>query len=212
MTCCQCQGIELEFNQREVAGKLATYENGGPADTTRLLIEAIKTEGVEDQTVLDIGGGIGAIQYGLLEAGAKSATNVEASSAYLRAAKSEAQRQGVADRVRFLHGNFVELASELPPADIVTLDRVICCYHDMPALVGLSASRAKKVYGLVYPRDTWWVRWAIRLTNLIYRLRGSPFRSFVHKTQAVEAILQAHGLQRHYHRNSFMWQVAVYTR
>ena len=35
--------------------------------------------------------------------------------------------------------------------DILTLDRVICCYPDMQKLVGLSAKRARKLYGLIYP-------------------------------------------------------------
>jgi magnesium-protoporphyrin O-methyltransferase len=212
MNCDQCQGIEREFGQSEAASKLRAYREHGPAETTRLLIEAVKASGVAGQTVLDIGGGIGALQYGLLEAGAQSATSVEASSAYLRAAQDEAQRQGVIDRIHYAHGNFVELAAEIPAADIVTLDRVICCYHDMPALVGLSAARARKVYGLVYPREAWWVRLGIWLENLVYRLQGSSFRAFVHASQAVEAILHEQGWRRRYHRQNLAWQVAVYTR
>jgi magnesium-protoporphyrin O-methyltransferase len=212
MNCGQCQGIEREFNQGEAAGKLKSYRERGPAETTRLLIEAVKASGVQGLTVLDIGGGIGAVQYGLLEAGAEGATSVEASSAYLRAAQDEARRQAWIDRIRYAHGNFVELAAEITPADIVTLDRVICCYHDMPALVGLSAARARKVYGLVYPRDSWWVRLGIWLENLIYRLQGSPFRAYVHAPQAVEAILREQGLRRRYHKQNLAWQVAVYTR
>lgn len=47
------------------------------------------------------------------------------------AAQEEAKRKGLDDRIRFYHGDFVDLASEIPPADIVTLDRVICCYPDI---------------------------------------------------------------------------------
>ena len=212
MNCGQCQGIEREFDQREADSKLRAYRENGPANTTRLLVEAVKAEAGEGRSILDIGGGIGAIQLELLKAGAASATSVDASSAYSQAAQAEAQRQQVAGRIRYVHGNFVELAAEIPPADIVTLDRVICCYHDMPALVALSASRAKQVYGVVYPRDTWWVKLGMGLGNLIYRLRGSPFRTFVHASQAVEAILREQGLQRRYHRQNLIWQVAVYTR
>lgn len=212
MTCSQCQGIEREFSQSEATNKLKAYRERGPAETTRLLIEALTARGVEDQTVLDIGGGVGAVQYGLLRAGARNVTDVEASSAYLRAAQEEAQRQGLSDSIRYAHGNFVELAVEIPPTDIVTLDRVICCYHDMPALVGLSAARALKTYGLVYPRDSWWVRLGTWIENLMYRLQRSPFRVFVHPQTAVEALLSSHGLRRTYHRQNLLWQVAVFTR
>src|SRR5947199_213845 len=83
--------------------------------------------------------------------GASGATDVDASAAYLAAAREEAARQGHAERVAYHHGNFVDLAATLPPADIVTLDRVICCYHDMPALVERSSAKAARLYGLVYP-------------------------------------------------------------
>src|SRR5258708_17658250 len=189
MTSCQCQGIEDQFNSREAAKKLADYHKHGPAGTTRLLITALKEAGVAGSTMLDIGGGIGAIQLELLKAGALSAVSVDASTAYIEAAQQEAQRQGLQDRIQFQHGDFVELAGGLPPADIVTLDRSLCCYPDMPALVGLSASRARQLYGLVYPRDAWWTRWGLRAINWVEGLRGSLFKVFAHSTPAVDGIL-----------------------
>ena len=89
---------------------------------------------------------------------------------------------------------------------------MICCYHDMEKLVGLSAARACKLYGLVYPRDTWWVNIGLGLENLSFRLRRSPFRTFVHPTEAVEAILNARGLKRRSYHRTLVWQVVVYTR
>lgn len=212
MANCQCQGIDTVFNAAEAARKLADYRKKGPAATTRLLTGAIREAGVQDRTVLDIGGGIGAIQYELLRAGARAALSVEASSAYVAAARQEARRQGVADRIDYRLGDFVALAGDIPPADIVTLDRVICCYADMPALVTRSAERARQLYALVFPRESAWVRLALAVENLFERLRGSGFRAFVHPTAAVEAILQEHGLRRRFHRTSGMWQVAVYGR
>ncbi len=82
-----------------------------------------------------------------------------------------------------------------PPADIVTLDRVICCYPDMEKLVELSAKRAIKIYGLVYPRDTWWVRAGLAIGNLYLRVRGSAYRTFSHPTKVVEAIVHSSGFK-----------------
>ncbi len=212
MNCCQCQAIECRFDQKLAAEKLETYRARGPEPTTRLLIDALKAQGVEGLTLLDIGGGVGAIQHELLRAGVQSVTSVEASAAYLDAARVEHERQGHAGRVRFLHGNFVELAPDLEPAGIVTLDRVICCYNDMPALVNASAARARRLYGVVYPRDTWWVKIAFAVEDFLYWLRRNPFRVFAHSTQAVEAILSRHGLKRSFSRNTPIWQVVVYTR
>src|SRR5947207_5244489 len=150
MDCCQCKGIETLFNEKEARNRLRAYHEDGPSKTTRMLIEALKAEGVEGMTLLDIGGGVGAVQHELLRAGVERATGVEASTAYVKAAQEEAERQGHADRVSYHHANFVDIAPQIPPADIVTLDRVICCYHDMQALVGLSVAKAGRLYGLVY--------------------------------------------------------------
>lgn len=171
MNCCQCQGIEAQFDRKKAAKKLETYRAHSPDLTTRILIDALKAEGAEGMTLLDIGGGVGAIQHELLRSGVRSVTNVEASTAYIAAARAEHERQGHADHVDHRHGNFVDLAADLPPADIVTLDRVICCYHDMQALVGLSAARARKLYGVVYPRDTWWAKIGLPVENFFHWLR-----------------------------------------
>ena len=212
MNCCQCQGIEDLFNEQNVARELKQYHAKGSNTTTQILVRELKKDGVEDLSLLDVGGGVGAIQHDLLSAGVQSATDVDASGAYLRAAQKEAQRRGFSDRIQFLHGNFIDIAAQVGPADIVTLDRVLCCYPDMERLVQLSASRARKLYGLVYPRDVWWVKIGLRLANLLFRLRNNPFRIFVHPSQSVEALVQKNGLKKTFSYYTFIWQVAVFSR
>lgn len=212
MNGCQCKGIEMMFNQKSAVRELKQYRRKGPHRTTQMLIDALKTEGIEGMTLLDIGGGVGAIQHELLRAGVSSATSVDASAAYLEAAKEEAERQGHAGRVSYYHGNFIQLAPDITPANVVTLDRVICCYHDMHALVGLSSARARDLYGLVYPRDTWWMKIWVVIENLVYWLVRNPFRSFVHPTEQVDAVVRSSGLRRRLYRKTFMWQVVVYAR
>jgi magnesium-protoporphyrin O-methyltransferase len=211
MNCCQCQGIEEHFDEKAVSRELSLYRTKGPDKTTRMLIDALKAKSIQGFSLLDIGGGVGAIQHELLEAGAQNATDVDASQAYLNAAKEEAQRRGLAERVSFQHGNFVDIAAHIPPADMVTLDRVICCYPDMEALVSLSAARARKLYGLVYPRDVWWVKIGLTVLNFLFRLQKNPFRTFVHPSQAVEAIVNNNGFKQCFYRRTLAWQVVVYS-
>ncbi len=212
MNCCQCQGIEALFNQKIAAKELKQYRKNGPRKTTRMLIDALKDEGVRGMALLDIGGGIGTIQLELLSAGASSATNVEGSTAYIEAAMDETERQGHSDRVISYHGDFVDLAPDIPSADIVTLDRVICCYHDMKALVGLSSARAGKLYGVVYPRDNWWTRIGWAIMNFAFGVMRNPFRNFVHPTEAVDAMVRSNGLEPRFYRKTAIWQVVVYRR
>jgi 2-polyprenyl-3-methyl-5-hydroxy-6-metoxy-1,4-benzoquinol methylase len=107
----------------------------GPESATRELIDAIRDEGVEGASVLDIGAGVGAVHITLLDAGAATAVDLDASREYMATARGEAERRGLAGRVEYRYGDVVELAAELPPADIVTLDSVICCYPYLPALL-----------------------------------------------------------------------------
>lgn len=213
MDCCSCQKIEAKFNQEYVDKKLQNYRKEGPKKTTTQLMEALQSVDLQGMTLLDIGGGLGDIQHGLLKLGVRHALNVEGSQAYVEACKAEAERQGHANQIQHMHGDFVDLAAGIPPADIVTLDRVICCYPDMPQLVSLSAQKAKRFYGLVYPRDTWWTRIGIQIVyNLRHWLEKNALRNFINATEDVEAVIRANGLERHFYRQTGPWQVVVFAR
>ena len=212
MDCCQCRGIEQQFDQAHIERNLKTYRKRGAEYSTRLLIAQLLAEHVAGATLLDIGGGVGAIQHALLEAGAATAMGVDASSASLEAARQEATRRGFADQVSYLFGDFVALAPTIPHADIVTLDRVVCCYHDMPGLVLASLACTQRLYGLVYPRDDWWVRLGVRLLNGGLTLQRNPFRIFCHRTAEVERLITSQGFERMFQRSTGMWQVVIFRR
>jgi len=212
MTCPQCVGIERQFDDRVARRQLRRYRKKGPSKTTRLLLDALERTGVAGVTFLDVGGGIGAIQHELVDRGAAAGTSVDASPAYLATARDEARSKGYAEQMRYVEGDFVDAQAEVQAADIVTLDRVVCCYPDMPALVDATASKARRAYGLVYPRDHRLARLAIAVLNFAQRIRRHPFRAFVHPTSAVEGRVRRHGLSRSYHACTTLWQVAVFTR
>jgi len=109
-------------------------------------------------------------------------------------------------------GDFVELASSVAPADLVVLDRVICCYPQMEQLVRASLAHARLRYGLVYPRDSWWIRAGFAVLNGIARLVRVRTRAYIHRTAAVEAIIREAGFVPRLSRWSLVWQVAVYER
>lgn len=210
MTCSQCRGIEDFFDDGTARRDLKRYRRRGPARTTRLLLEELEALGVEGRTVLDVGGGVGIVQHELLERGAASAVHVDASPAYLEASREEARRRGRADRVRHLLGDAVDVVEEAGEADLVTLDRVVCCYHDMEGLVDATASRAREGYGLVFPRVNLLTRAGFALINLFQRLRGHPFHVFLHDPDAVERRVARHGLAKRAHRTTFLWQIVVF--
>jgi magnesium-protoporphyrin O-methyltransferase len=212
MTCPQCTGIQRFFDERVARRELRRYRRKGAAKTTRMLVEGLARHGVAGSTFLDVGGGVGAVQHELVSAGAAGGTSVDASPAYVEAAREEAARRGYAERVRYLVGDFLDLQAEVGEADVVALDRVVCCYPDMPALVDATVGRARRAYGLVYPRDTRLVVLMIGIMNFVQRVRRHPFRAFVHSTSDVEARVESAGMRKAMHENTVFWQVVVFAR
>ena len=212
MSCCGSESYQEQFGAKHAANDVKRYRAKGPDRTTRLLVDALKKEGVEGSSLLDVGAGIGVVHHELLAAGAATAVHVDATTANIEAAQDETTRLGHSARVRFLRGDFVALAAEIPAADVVTLDRVICCYPDMEELVSLSASRARHLYGAVFPRQRWLNKGFVAITNVARRLQRNSFRSYVHSVDAIDAAVQRQGLRLCSATETFSWRVAVYAR
>jgi SAM-dependent methyltransferase len=212
LSCCEREGIERQFGRRTAQWELRRLRKRGPAATTRMLIDALRREGVSDASILDVGAGVGAIYHELLASGARSAVHIDVSRDYLDVAREEAERRGHADRVEFVRGDFVDVAAARGASDIVTLDRVICCYPDMDRLVALSADKTRRLLGAVYPRESWWLRLALAGVNLMNRIRRCGFRTYLHPPAAIDAVLRAHGLARQSFQRTIAWEVVVYSR
>lgn len=208
-----CCAFEDAFNAEYAEGDLKDYLRKGPAKSTQALLSAIQSlTDVRDATVLDIGGGVGAVQLELLKAGASSAFDVDGSQAYIAVAKREAARQGYAGRTGYLHGDFTQVADDVEAADIVTLDRVICCYPDMHALVNAAAQKARRVLGLVWPREAWWAHAGVAVFNIFERFSKYPLIQTLHAQRDVDAVAGAHGFAMKRAQNAGVWQVRVYAR
>ena len=156
---CNCCEIENNtFTEDDAKADLKEYRKRGPANQTKLILEAVRSLGLKDASLLDVGGGIGTIHHELLNDVASEATHVDASSAYLKVATEEAKRLGHEAQVKFIHADFTDVADELNQADIVTLDRVVCCYPNFRELLKAASSKSRKAIALTYPRETWYLR------------------------------------------------------
>ena len=212
MPCNCCEMEDNTFGEDEAKANLKDYRKRGPAKQTKLILEAVRSLGLQDASLLDVGGGIGAIHHDLLKDMASEAMHVDASSAYLKIANEEAQRQGHSERVKFIHADFTDVVDELPQVDVVTLDRVVCCYPDFRSLLKAAASKSRKAIALTYPRETWWLKMGIAVANFFQKLRKDPFRGFVHPVVEMEALLNGEGLRRVSTRRLFMWEMSLYRR
>jgi magnesium-protoporphyrin O-methyltransferase len=209
--CCK-PDYNLHFDAESARKDLLAYRAKGPDGSTQRLLDVLIGEDVTGASLLDIGGGVGVVQLELLAAGAARALDVDASGPFLEVAESEARDRGFGDRTSYRHGDFVEIADEIEPADVVTLDRVICCYPDVHSLVSRSAKRALRLYGLVYPVDRWWTRTMARVMNFLDRLGRSDYRMHVHPQALVDRLIREAGLEPHYRHAGMVWQTVVYAR
>jgi len=213
MVCCTgyC-AAEAQFNRKRAERDLRRYRRHGADATTRLMLAELRRWPLEGRRLLDVGGGIGVIGRELAGSGVASATFVEASPSYLEVARREVGLKFGSRPTQFVLGDFALIAGTLPEADVVTLDRVVCCYPDAEALLGAAAARTRQLLAFTYPRDRWYVRALFAVVNLSMRLTGKEFRAFVHAPERMEAVLEAAGLVRKARREMLVWTFDLYRR
>lgn len=213
MTCGHCCATEKKFTARIAERDRRRYRRHGPDATTAAIVrglERLELDGAA--TLLDVGGGVGVIAQELFSRGVATAVLVEAASSYLGAARAEAETRGTVTRLQFVRGDFAEVAGDIAPADVVTLDRVVCCYPDHRRLLARSAAKCRRAYAISYPRDRWPVRALFALQNFARRVLRDSFRTFVHRPAEMERVLLDAGLELASRVRTWVWVVDVYVR
>lgn len=206
-SCCKPPPSEYRrfFNRKFAQRDLDRYRRDGLSVTERDLVTLCGK--VDGETVLEVGGGIGALQLELLDAGAAGATNVELSAGY-----EDAATELLAGReVERVVGDFVEL--DMPRHDIVLLHRVVCCYPDVDALVSAAAARANHRLALTLPQQRPWIGWGLGMVNTWLRLSRCGFRTFQHPHERVAAAAAAQGLRLEGRlRRGLLWESVSFVR
>jgi magnesium-protoporphyrin O-methyltransferase len=205
--CCTPKGYRQVFSERSARAQARSYRRSGPDATSRRIVELLKEQGVEGLTLLEVGGGIGAIQLELLKAGIASAMSVELTPTYEASAAELVRESGFADRVERRVMDFVDAGQEIGDADIVVLNRVICCYPDLPRLAGAAAERARGILVMSFPKERWWARVVVWMANVGMALTRREFRIFLHPLADIIAAGEKHGLKPSIDRAGLFWQV-----
>jgi len=212
--CCSTYGnvAGAHFDEKIAKRDLESYRKNGPGPTARLLRDLLVGTGAVGGVLLDVGSGIGGLSFELLERGVERAVAVDASAAYLAAAAQEATGRDRLRAVEFRHGDFLDVASMIPPATIVTMDRVICCYPAFESLLKEALGHAERCFAYSYPKDVWYIRAAIAVENGVRRLKGNPFRAFVHPVDRMTQTIEYSGFRLAAHRQTWQWSADVWVR
>ncbi len=129
MTCCSAKGCDEFFTERVARRDAVRYRRAGIDGNARRVFDFARRRGLEGRTVLEVGGGIGALQLEFLQAGASRAENVELSPAYEPYAVELLQAAGLEGRVERHLLDFASQADDVQSADVVVLHKVVCCYR-----------------------------------------------------------------------------------
>ena len=214
-TCCSSgfrSSADTHFDAKIANRDLARYREKGPGVTTSLLRDLIVDAGEAKGDLLDIGCGVGALTFELLDRGMDRAVGIDASRAHLAVASNEADRRGRVASIRLVESDFLEIADTLPASCVVALDRVVCCYPSFAPLLEASARHATRCLAISYPRDVWYVHLAMEFDNGLRRIRGKSFRTFVHPADLMVAIVEKHGFTLAGRRRTPVWSADVFVR
>ena len=205
--CCTPAGYRKVFGGRAARRDARKYRRRGLDCAARHVVGFLTGRGVEGDSVLEVGGGAGAIQLELLKAGAERAVNVELSPEYEPVATELLREARLEGRVERRLGDFVRERESVEPADDVVLHRVVCCYPDPDALVGAAAERARRRLVLTFPPDVLPFRLGSRLVNVFFRITGTEFRTYIHPVAAILGPARSRGLEPAFEARTAIWRV-----
>ncbi len=210
--CCRPSDFDDVFDEPSARRKARAYERRGVQGDSRRIVDLVRDRIRPGYTLLEVGGGVGEVQLELLKDGAASAVNVELASTYEAVARHLAETRGLAGRVERRVADFVAEAPTVAPADVVVMNRVVCCYPHAGALVGAAAERARRLLVVTMPVERWWIRLGLRVANVYCAVRGSTFRGYLHPLSAVSAAAERHGLRRATLDRRLLWQLIAFER
>jgi magnesium-protoporphyrin O-methyltransferase len=210
--CCSTRGHDEFFSDGIARRDARRYRHRGLDANAQRLVDFVQGEGVDGLTVLEVGGGVGAIQLELLRAGAARSVNAELSAAYEPYAAELADEAGLTGRSERRILDFAMQGAELDAADVVVLHKVVCCYPDYETLVGEAARHARSELALTFPRQVVWMRLGFAVINFLQWIRRRSFRVYLHPPAAVLAVAGANGLEPASRHRGLIWEFAGLTR
>lgn len=212
MPCEHCCGADRLFDLGSAKKELKKYQKKGPRSATRKLIGLLKSEDLAKATMLEVGGGIGAISWHFLEHGAATVTDVDASSGYIETARNYADTRGWSDKCTFVFGDLTEAAHSIPSHDFLSMDKIICCYPDYKVLLETALSKCKQTFIVSYPVDDPVSGFLNRLVNLYMWIRKNPYRSYIHPVKEIRQTIHDLDFRLIGKDRSLQWHLELYKR
>lgn len=211
MTCKHCCGADHFFDKKSATKEMNKYKRKGPRKSTKKLLQSLKHTGFQGKTLLDIGGGIGAIMWAFTQEGGKHITDVDSSSGYVEVAQSHAEELNIR-HANFIIADFNDVHDEIEKHNLVTLDKVVCCYPDYKTLLSNAMSKTTDTLAITMPLGGLVSKTLEKLTGLYFSFKNNPFRTYIHDPIKVQAYIESGGFRLVHGEMSFPWLIRVYKR
>jgi len=208
--CCAKSGYDRLFDERQARRDAMRYRRKGLDPAARWIVEVARDHGIHGAVVLEPGGGVGAIQIELLKSGARRSTVVELSKRYDEEAMRLARDAGMERRIHRRLGDFS--STDVEPADVVVMHRVVCCYPDHEQLLRAASDRARRLLVFTYPPPHLGLRLFVAMANLWMRLRRNPFRVCAHPVPALREAVERRGFELVAQRRRGLWKGMAFVR
>ncbi len=211
---CSCGGNGCDglFTERFARRAMRRYLRQGLGADELLIAEWAAESGLGGAAVLEVGGGVGALQAELLRRGAATGVVVDVVPAFEPFARELAREAEIDDRTAWVLADLAEEPDAVGSADIVALRRVVCCSPYGPALLGAAARLTRRSLLASYPRRIWAIRAAARIQSALFALLRKEFRVYVHDPADLDAAASDHGLARARTHRGLVWETVAYTR
>ena len=213
MSCCEgaCETPTGRFFSKHSKRYAKQVRKGKLEKVQNMLLDGVRSGGVEGMSILDVGCGAGALHLALLAEGAASAVGVDMSEEMLGHARTFAESKGYRERTKYITGDVVT-SEEIAPADITFMDKVVCCYEHLPNLLSRVISNTRGLLAISHPRDIWYARWLFKTQIFVSELFRADFRPWWHDWKRMEAMIELEGMELVTKGETAMWSVLVYRR
>jgi magnesium-protoporphyrin O-methyltransferase len=148
----------------------------------------------------------------MLKHGAERAIGIDISEGMIEGAKQLSGELGFSERTEYHLGDFVQMNGVIEQADITVLDKVVCCYEDVDALLQKSLAKTRHIYALSFPKPNVLVKVVIHIPILLGKAFRWSFRPYWHDWNELVHTIQENGFLQTYQNSTVFWSLYVFEK
>jgi magnesium-protoporphyrin O-methyltransferase len=191
------------------------YKSDGLAESSQLLLDFLKNQGLDGKHLVELGCGPGGFSIECLKHGAASSIGIDLSPEMVKVANDLATSLNLQTRAKFQVGNAA--TTDIPRADIVVMDKMLCCFPDSTSIFENVISAAGEIIGFIVPRDQGLfkipLRIAVYLKNAYEKLRNRNLGwMYLHSLSRIDQTLKNAGFNYCQKQVSGFWIIFSYSK